>query len=407
MRKDAIVAAAGIAGGQGIVILSTPYLARLYSAQEFGVYAAVVAVATVVATVSSLRFDVAIPAVADHDVLPLFRAALVLPAFVCILIFGLFRIFPPEIVAAFGVAPTLTGVVAAVAFIQGSVAACQSLLVRRGLFVQGAILRVMQPLGFVVVAGFSLSSLPSALLAGWILVLIIALSLIRTQLLPFNCATAVAAAKRAWRYPVLSAPMALLDTLSLALPVLFIVEAYGSQAAGNYSQVQRLVAAPLLLLGAATSQVFFKHAGDMYRRGAGLQPIMYRVVSALASMGVILLSLVWMFGEPLMKLLLGEGWRTDTMFLVLVLAPVVVRMAVSPISSIFLICNRLGLGVAWQLGYFIVTAGLLAYSYNRLDFDSFLVAFLVCELLSYSCYLMLAAIVARVIVRNTESAGNG
>lgn len=108
-----------------------------------------------------------------------------------------------------------------------------------------------------------------------------------------------------------------------------------------------------------------------------------------------------------MKLLLGEGWRTDTMFLVLVLAPVVVRMAVSPISSIFLICNRLGLGVAWQLGYFIVTAGLLAYSYNRLDFDSFLVAFLVCELLSYSCYLMLAAIVARVIVRNTESAGNG
>lgn len=406
MRKDAIVAAAGIAGGQGVVILSTPYLARLYSAHEFGVYAGVVAVATVVATVSSLRFDVAIPAVADHDVLPLFRVALVLPAIISVLIVATVNIFPPEKVAAFGVAPTLIGVVAAVALIQGSVAACQSLLVRRGLFVQGAILRVMQPLGFVVVAGLSLSSLPSAMLAGWILALMIALFLIRAQLLPFNWVAALAAAKRAWRYPVFSAPMALLDTLSLALPILFIVEVYGNQAAGNFSQVQRLVAAPLLLLGAAMSQVFFKHAGDLYRSGGGLQAIMIRVVSALASIGVILLGLVWMLGEPLMKLLLGDGWRTDSMFLVLVLAPVVVRMTVSPISSIFLICNRLGLGVAWQLGYFFVTAGLLAYSYNRLDFDSFLVVFLVGESFSYACYLLLAHVVSRARVDSTESAGS-
>jgi hypothetical protein len=44
----------------------------------------------------------------------------------------------------------------------------------------------------------------------------------------------------------------------------------------------------------------------------------------------------------------------------------------------------LGLGVAWQLGYFIVTAGLLAYSYDRLDFDSFLVAFLVLVMIQHA-----------------------
>lgn len=107
-----------------------------------------------------------------------------------------------------------------------------------------------------------------------------------------------------------------------------------------------------------------------------------------------------------MKLLLGEGWRTDTTFLVLVLTPVVVRMAVSPVSSIFLICNRLGLGVAWQLGYFLLTAGLLAYSYDRLDLDGFLVAFLVCESFSYSCYLLLAYIVSRVSARGRDGAGS-
>ncbi len=395
MRKDALVTAAGIAGGQGVVVLATPFLARLYSPAEFGTYAVIVAAASIVATVSALRYDVAIPAVPEPEVLPLFQIAVALPVIICAFLAMAASAIPFDTISDRQISVQMMGLVASIAIFQGSVAVCQALLIRRGEFVHGALLRIVQPLGFVAIALLHFSSLSVAFVVAYALACVTALYIVRNELLSGNRELSFAAAKAAWRYPVISAPMALLDTLSVALPVIFIAEAYGDQAAGNYSQVQRLVAAPLLLLGMATGQVFFKHAGDIYRKGDAVVPLMIRVVGLLAATGIILVALAWAVGGELMKLLLGDGWRTDTGFIVIVLMPIVVRMVVSPVSSIFLISNRLDLGAAWQFGYFILTIGLLAVSYNYLGFDQFLIAYVLCELVSYVVYLCLSFLALR------------
>lgn len=395
MRRDAIITAAGIAGGQGIVIFSTPILTSIYSPAAFGEYAAIVATASVIAAVSALRFDVAIPAVIEHDVLPLSRLALFLPLFVCLLLATMTRFIFPSISVYLGLPEYLMTIVFFVAMFQGTLAVCQGLLVREGAFTRSAVLRVIQPLGFVAVALIGTLKLSEALAASWALALLIALMIVRGNFLPVDIKRSITAARRAWRYPLVSAPLALLDTLSLALPLLFIVNIFGSQAAGNYSQVQRLIAAPLLLMGAATSQVFFKHAGDVFRQGENIEPLMWRVVATLGSLGVIFVAFVWLAGEPLMKFLLADGWRTDTKFVLLVTAPIVIRMAISPVTCSFLITNRLGLGGIWQLGYFIVTVSLLTIANGRLEFDEFLVVFAFCELFSYLCYLLLAVVAVR------------
>ncbi|MDB5729858.1 MAG: hypothetical protein JWQ00_3063, partial [Noviherbaspirillum sp.] len=58
--RNTLVNAAGIAGGQLIVLLAMPVLARKYSPAEFGVYASLVAVSSVTATAACMRFDVAL-----------------------------------------------------------------------------------------------------------------------------------------------------------------------------------------------------------------------------------------------------------------------------------------------------------------------------------------------------------
>ena len=83
MRRDLLINAAGIGVGQLVVLLATPFLARIYSPSEFGQYAVLSAAAGVIATISSLRFDVALPAVSDDHVRPLFHIALALPFVVC------------------------------------------------------------------------------------------------------------------------------------------------------------------------------------------------------------------------------------------------------------------------------------------------------------------------------------
>lgn len=395
MRKDAIIAAAGIAGGQGIVVLATPVLARIYSPAEFGEYGALVAVAGVIATVSALRFDVAIPAVSDDEVMPLFQVALIAPIVVCS-IFGVIAAFvPSEILVRVGMPAALLWGVLVVALLQCSLAVCQAMLLRQGEFFRGAILRVVQPLVFVAIAVMYTSSLFFALVSGWVIAIVTALIVARIKSPVITWRQTLEVFRGAWRYPLISAPMALLDTLSLALPLLFIVDAFGNQAAGNYSQMQRLIAAPLLLMGVATSQVFFKHAGDKFRRGEAVEPLLRRVVALLAVSGALLAAAIWLVGEPLMHLLLGDAWRTDTRFILLVSVPVLIRVTVSPVSSVFLITNRVGLGAFWQLGYFMLTIGLLVFARGRLSLDEFLMAYVMCELFAYLCYFGLAIAAAR------------
>jgi len=70
--------------------------------------------------------------------------------------------------------------------------------------------------------------------------------------------------------------------------------------------------------------------------------------------------------------------------------PVVFRMSVSPISTIFLTCNRIKLNMVWQVVYFSATFMVLLSSSSLLSFDGFLWVLAVNELWLYGLYLYMA-----------------
>lgn len=396
MKKDILINAAGIGGGQMLVLLATPVLARIYSPSQFGDYAALLAAAGVVATIASLRFDVALPAVPDADVRPLLHIAVGLPFVVSMVAVLIIGSLAASIDALAGMVGSNLVWLAAIAAMLGSANVCQAFFVRAGDFKRVAGLKLLQPMTFAVVALMAWVGLSGALLVSWFAVLLVALFGCRSALFSYDLQRSWEAVKGARKYPLLSAPVALLDTASLALPLLFIVAAFGNESGGNYSQVQRLLAAPLLLLGIAASQVFYKHAGDLHRSGAPVEPLLWRVIGTLFGIAVLLVIVTVVAGEPLMGLLLGAGWRTDLYFLLLSIAPVLFRMVVSPVSSVFLITNRLGLGSAWQVLYFIVTAGVILFAMGRFNLEGYLLALAGAELVMYILYLALAVGVARI-----------
>jgi len=405
MLKNLLINSLGIGGGQAIVLFATPFLARIYRPDEFGVYFAVLAAAGVIATVASLRFDAAIPAVSDDDIKPLFHIALAL-AFVASM----------GLVAAIGLLSTIFNTVAQVitppliwvgiiAALLGATNVCQAHFTRRGNFAWVAILKIVQPAIFAVASLAAVGGLIGALAVSWITVLLCGLWGCRRALSSFDFNRSFTAACNARKYPLLSAPMALLDTASLALPLLFIVAAYGNESAGNYSQVQRMLAAPVILLGIAVAQVFYKHAGDLHRKGDAIEPLLWRVVLSLLGVAILLTVATLLVGEPLMNLLLGAGWRTDLRFLLLATAPVIFRMVVSPVSSVFLITGRLGLGSLWQVSYFAITGSVILAAHDRLGLDGYLLALACAELGMYLLYLGLAIVAVRTD-RNRSSSGS-
>ncbi|VFR50072.1 O-antigen flippase Wzx [plant metagenome] len=386
--------AAGIGGGQAVLLLATPLLARMYSPEDFGVYATLAAIAAVAATLMALRFDAAIPATEDDQVLPIFHAALVLVLVFTLASVAVFTLFP-EMLAGYAVTSVPLYLMAVTAGLMGAVNVYQALYVRRGEFGRVAGIKFFQPFFFALIGLWGVLGLSDAFVASWVLILLFAVWGARGSWAGASRQASLRAAMAARRYPLVSAPTALLDAASLALPLLFIAHAFGEADAGNYSQVQRLLAAPLLLLGLASGQVFFKSAGDLHRGGRSVESLVWKFVLAFAALGLVLSAATWLLGEPLLRLVLGEGWRVDRYFLLLVIAPVVFRMVVSPVSSIFLVKDRLGLLGAWQLLYFLSALTVIFLSLGKAKVEDYLILMVCAEFGMYLVYLLLVIWVMR------------
>lgn len=408
IRRDLAIIIFGIGVAQLIQLGATPFLTRLYSPAEFGVFAVVVAVSGVIATVAALRYDIAIVGSSDAALSPLAKGALLLPIVVAPLL-GL--IFYGAIVIGIADLKALDGgamvIVAAIAALQGVTAVGSALCTRSGWFVTSSAIRIAQPLVFVVIALVLQPNLAVAALFGWGGSLLIASVAFRRIRLDSRWSDTRETLRREWRYPVMTTPVALLDVVALALPLLFIAAAYGESDAGNYAQVQRLIGAPLTLTGVAVAQVYFKYAGDITRARTALSPFMLRIIAFLGSLSLAVFVAVFLFGEPVMRLLIGDGWRTDRYFLLVSLVPVICRMTAAPVSSTFVLTGKLALGSSWQIAYFVVTLSVLSVATQWLDFDQMLVAFLCSEIAMYLLYVVLVWWAARRYERNRCAPASG
>ncbi|WP_334395889.1 lipopolysaccharide biosynthesis protein [Bradyrhizobium sp. AZCC 2289] len=393
LRQMATIAA-GSALGQCVVLATTPLLARIYSPAEFGEYAAFLAMCNVFVTAACLRYDAALNASDDRHTGWVFGVACFAAVGTAMLVFliawsswgrdSIDRVIGRQVDATW---------IAAAAVSCGVYQATSTMAIRNGQFGRSSLLRAGQPMVFSIAA----IVLPIGLISSCLLGFLTALPLAARYVADLRSASGGAIARAAWRFrefPMMSLPTSILDALSLALPIWFITAQYSSMDAGNYAQVQRLVAAPLVLFAIAMGQVFLKRAGDLVRAGQSARAFQRRVVMYLVGGACALAVAIELFFSPLLSLLLGHNWRTDTAFLMLVFAPVAVRSSVSPVTGIFLVRNRLRICATWQIFYFVVTASIFYYLAGQVSLEYLLAAYAVSETVCYGLYLYLADRVA-------------
>jgi O-antigen/teichoic acid export membrane protein len=191
------------------------------------------------------------------------------------------------------------------------------------------------------------------------------------------------------RFPLYSLPGAMLDVAGTSAVIWIVTGAYGMGTAGQYSQVARLLGGPLFLVGAALFQVLLRTSSEHVRAGRGLQPLVSSTAWRLLGMAFLVVLLTALFGERLLGLLLGPGWRVDTLFLVLIVSAAAIRAAVSPLSSVLVATGRLGPLTAWQATYCVTSLVALPWLAGRAKFETFLWIFVGHEALLYGTYFLL------------------
>lgn len=396
MIKQSVTVAIGMGVGPLIQLIATPLLSRMYSPAEFGYFALFVSTVTLFSTITCLRYETAIPVVQSS-----LLKSITVVALVSVLVTTLFAIvvllsgIPQKLYPLLLEIGDLIWWMPATAASTGLMLLVYYLTLRYNQFKLNAAMRSLQPILFTLLAiGVSGYGLIQAQITSCMLLAVVGLIYLGKNTLPFQSGSLIATALNFRHYPMLLAPTALLDAGASVLPLFFISSTYGVDATGHYAQVLRIVSAPLLLASAVFGQMFFKYSGELYRDEKSSRDLMWRTVKILTAGAFLVLLTLTIIGEPLFNWFLGGNWRSETVFLLLVTFPLMCRIIVSPITTVFLTHHKVKLGVSWQIGYFVSTCSVLYLASHWFDFETFLLIFGVHELVMYLIYLTMANRVA-------------
>lgn len=400
VRQVAILAS-GTAVAHLLTIGALPLLTRLYTPGEFGVLGIFVALSSILGVVANWRYEIAIPLPESDE-----RAAnLTVVALLCGLITSMMTAL---VVFAFsdhiaGIA-RLSGVAAYLWWLPIGVlftaayAVFQYWATRNRAFTRIARTRVEQAVGGV----------GTQLISGWLGFGTI--GLILGQVIN-NGAGFVGLGRRAWRenkplfasvtvsemksvareydrFPKYSVVESFANVSAVQIPLILIGSFAASTEVGYLMLGMRLMQAPVGLIGASISQVFFGQAVVDYREGK-LPILLEKTLAALLKAGVGPLMFAGIVSPSVFALLFGSEWQRAGELVAWMTPWFILQFLVQPVSMVLHVTsNQRSATVLQVLGFLIRTCSVLLpgvyFSGNGLS-----ISYAVSGVIFYAAYLAL------------------
>jgi lipopolysaccharide exporter len=132
-----------------------------------------------------------------------------------------------------------------------------------------------------------------------------------------------------------STPSSLLNVLGTSLPLPLLVTLYGADVGGYYSLVWRVLAVPVVLIGASMADAFHSRAALYAREDPKrLLGFFHSTSAALLAIGIVPALTVFIFGEPIFAFAFGIKWKLSGTIAVIVAPWFLTSFIVSPLSRL-------------------------------------------------------------------------
>lgn len=319
--KSILLLTSGSVVSQFIVLLGLPIIARIYSPDDFGLFAIFSATSGVLLTVSSLRFEISIPLARTwRNAKQIFSISVGINVMLALASLGFVGFFSSQLASWFGekeLAQVLW--LLPIVLISGGIfKALNYLALWESAFRHISISKVLQGIALVlsqIVLGF-LGAGALGLAIGLILGQVVGTFwLIRNkEFVKGFCdasksyARTLSLVKKNKSYAQFDTPASLIGSLSHHFPNIIFAALFSPASAGVYYIVERMYAVPSGVLGRSIGQVI--HANIRIDLESGqLQHRLLLVLGGLMSVTVIPVWLLYFYAEPIFKLLLGESWH--------------------------------------------------------------------------------------------------
>lgn len=399
-KKNVLFLMSGRVIAQVLPILLTPLLTRIYSPEEFGVFAVYYTVVSLVSMVSSWRYCLAIILPKkEEDAKRLLLLSWTLTFVTTIFFAVIMFIFGGELFQLLKT-PTLNSylwlMVVNVLVLGLSESAYFYGLRKKAYKTLSAnvIVQSLTVVLFRIILGYFVSTEYGLLMSLFLEYIVsIALLVYRLEIYKFDFGNLFNGLKRVCkkyvRFPKYSLFADILSMSSNLSANLFINSIFGSTSSGYYSMSDKILGSPIWFVTSSVGDVFKQEASEKLRNKGGVYKLFVKTARTLFLLGIIPFSLIFLVVPYIIPFLLGEGWEPVGNFIRIFSLMYFAKFVVTPISYIVYIVNKQNYNLLFQglrfgalllafvLGYYLEDLYFALVAWSVLTTFSYVITFFV------------------------------
>lgn len=319
--KNVLTLMTGTTIGQAIPVLVSPIVTRLYSPEEYGVFAIFLSITAILSVISTGRYEFAIVVTEEEETaLNLTALSIVISFFLSVFSFALVVAFDSEFADLLGqpeIAVYLYFVPLAL-FLNGVYQTLAQLLNRKKEYSIISAGKIAQPtLTATTQISFGFFKYGNGLIFGNLFGIVISTALLfskawklfKTKLFQFSVENLKSTALQYKDLPRFSVVGSLLNSLSFNLVNLFLSFLFNPVFVGFYALIFRVLSSPAIVIGTAVGQVYLEQASSEKKKtGNSFNTFKYTSQRLLLA-GIPIFTLIYFFIEDVFGFVFGEQWK--------------------------------------------------------------------------------------------------
>ena len=364
--KSVSILAGGTAFAQAIGVLVLPIITRLYSPQEFALFAIYSSILGILAVATCLRFEIAIPLPrSDENALCLFSLALLSNIFITLLLSVAVLLFEDQIISLIqqpDLKPYLWLIPIGV-FFAGLYNTLQYWTTRQKQFSTIAKTRMTQSISSstVQIAGGYLGFGAIGLIIGQVVNFSAGIIRLFSALWKENghlfknisVRKLKKNAKKYDKFPKFSTFEALAHITAIQLPIVIIGAVSEDAEAGYLMLAMKVMAIPTALIGGAIAQVYLSHASEYYNNNE-LRSYTIETVKKIAKISILPFIAIGIASPFLFPIAFGSEWSEAGYMMVWMIPWFIMQILSSPVSMALHVTGNQKAALMLQLvGFFL------------------------------------------------------
>lgn len=401
--RNVLTLMVGTSVAQAIPIVITPILTRIYSPEDFGLFALYFSIVTIISAVINGRYDLAIILQDDErDALNIVILCLLICSSISTIALILVYFFNEEITKIINNKEISIWLY----FIPVSVFLSGIYQIFSAWYNREKKYKILS--GIKVVLSAATASFN--LILGWIMIGIIGLVVGNIFGLFFSVVIFIIAfyikdmsrlikyfslkevfmlAKKYKNFPIYDFPAALLNITAHHSVHIFFNIFFGATVAGYYFLIQRVLSAPIILIASAMQDVFKEKISKVHNAGGDTRKLYVEMLKKLIIMSIVPVVCIFFFVDWLVVIFFGESWAIVALYIKILLPAFFLRFISFPLSFIFYIAGKQYVNL---LGQFFLFLGIIFSFYfgYKLGVEATIIFISISNCLFYFIYLILS-----------------